>query len=107
MATVQTIVAEVETLNHCGTTIEHLCARMQATTDKVLYVEESLAYSVSFDEWVTMWKDSPVILDESGVDVKDDPRMWILYFGEGCATEVWVFRKDAVDAVLPKDAVLP
>ena len=99
MATVQTIAAEIETLNHCGTTIEHLCARMQSATDKVLYVEDSLAYAVSFDEWVTMWKDCTATLDDN--EVKSGPSMWILYFGEGFTTEVWVFRKDAVDAVLP------
>lgn len=95
------IAAYIDTHGTFGTTIEDLCALLQPLVDNIMYVEENLSYSASMEEWKAMWAGKTVRLAEQPEGLGDDLKMWTLFDGR---REVWVFREDAVNAVVSTTA---
>jgi hypothetical protein len=89
------IAAYIDTHGSFGTTIESLCALLQQHVEKIMYTEDGMLHSVAMEEWKAMWAGVTVSLGEQSAS--DDLEMWMLCGGK---RQVWVFRENAVTAVV-------
>lgn len=86
----------VDTNSSSGVSLLSLCSVIQRCVSKVIYVKSNMTYAVTMDEWKQMWTRQSVTVKDQ-VQSQELPA-WAISGSD--AVVVWIFRKDALDAVV-------